>query len=149
MNWPSRATLAALLIALIPSASEAQAPLRKIGEMELALLGVQATVDPADPAVPKNIGSAVRIVVTAGGQPLSAADVKRFLGDDFTVQGLLSGPGLPFPIDLPHLEQGEVPPADPLLLPLPPLRQAGNYQLTNVRLVPTTGAALDVSPQTV
>src|SRR4029453_12850182 len=149
MRWSIRATaVATFLLALLPSVVRAQAPLRKIGEMEVALLGVHATVDPADPVVPKNTASGVRIVVTAGGQALTAADVARFLDGPFTVQGLLSGPGLPFAIDLPHLEPEEPPPADPLLLPLPPLSQGGNYQLSNVRVVGEKGS-LEVEPQTI
>jgi hypothetical protein len=65
------ALLAAVLACLSAAVAEAQAPLRKIGEMELSLLGVSATVDPLAPVVPKNIASAVRIVVRAGTTELS------------------------------------------------------------------------------
>ncbi|HWW94622.1 MAG TPA: hypothetical protein VN375_14735, partial [Vicinamibacteria bacterium] len=70
----------------------AQAPLRKIGEADLSILGVSATVDPLNPSVPKNVASAVRLVVTAGGTPLTSADVPRFLGTGFQVAAELSGP---------------------------------------------------------
>src|SRR6185503_18239540 len=76
-------------------------PLRKIGEMELSLLGVSATVDPLNPVVPKNIASGVRIVVSAGGQQLTLGDVARFLGAGFEVQAELSGPGFAGVVSLP------------------------------------------------
>jgi len=131
----------------VPAA--AQAPLRKIGEMEVALVGLHATVDPVNPTVPKNTASAVRVVVKAGDQELSATDVASFFGAGFQVQGLLSGPGLPTAVDLPHLGPGESLPADRLLLPLPPLPQGGDYQLTNIRIVSGGTTALDVEPSSV
>ena len=57
---------------LLSASAWAQGPSRKIGELELQLLGIQATVDPANPTVPKNVASGVRIVVTAGGRTLDA-----------------------------------------------------------------------------
>jgi PA14 domain-containing protein/chitobiase/beta-hexosaminidase-like protein/Big-like domain-containing protein/carboxypeptidase family protein len=149
MRWSRRATaIVAFLLALVPSAARAQAPLRKIGEMELALVGLHATVDPLNPTVPKNTASGVRVVVMAGDRELSAAEVAAFFKGSFQVQALLSGPGLPTAVDLPHLRDGESLPVDPLLLPLPPLPQGGEYQLTNIRIF-GNGTTLDVEPQTV
>jgi hypothetical protein len=62
--------------------------------MDLAIPGFAASVEPPDPVVPKNIASAVRVVVRAGGQELSVGDVARFVGAGFEVQAELSGPGL-------------------------------------------------------
>src|SRR5215475_29823 len=90
----------------------AQAPLRKIGEMEVALVGVHATLDPVNPVVPKNTASGVRVVVQAGDHELAAADVAALFGAGFRVEGLLSGQGLPTSIDLPHLGPGDALPAD-------------------------------------
>ena len=140
-------TAALACLAAVPA--EAQAPLRKIGEMELSLLGVSATVDPLEPVVPKNIASAVRIVVRAGATELSTGDLARFLGPDFAVKGELSGPGLKATLTLPALEEGEPLPSDPLLLPLPALPVAGDYELANLRIEKKGLPALDVSPSRV
>src|SRR6185503_3952716 len=149
MRWPVRAaTIATLLLAVFPAVVRAQAPLRKIGEMEVSLVGLRATVDPPNPTVPKNTASGVRVVVTAGQRELSTEEVAAYFGLGFQLQGLLSGPGLPVAVDLPHLRDGEALPADRMLLPLPPLPQGGDYQLTNVRIV-GNGKTLDVDPQTV
>ena len=125
MRWSKRATVATFLLALLPAAVRAQAPFRKIAEMEVSLVGLRATVDPPNPTVPKNTASGVRIVVTAGQRELSAEEVAAYFGVGFQLQGLLSGPGLPVAVDLPHLRDGEALPADPMLLPLPPLPKAG------------------------
>jgi hypothetical protein len=45
-----------------PPPLAAQAPERKIAEMELLLLGVSATVEPVHPVIPKNTDAGVRIV---------------------------------------------------------------------------------------
>ena len=72
---------AAVFLNVLGAASAtAQAPLRKIGEMEVALVGLRATVDPAAPVVPKHTASGVRIVVQAGARELSAGEVARFFG---------------------------------------------------------------------
>ena len=123
----------------------AQAPLRKIGEADLSILGVSATVDPLNPSVPKNVASAVRLVVTAGGTPLTSADVPRFLGAGFQVAAELSGPGLPGTITIP--QAGSPPLGDPLLLPLPPLAIGGDYLLSNPRIVVGGRSVLDAVPQ--
>ncbi len=122
---------------------------RKIGEMELRLLGVSATVDPLHPVVPKNIASAVRILVRAGGTELPLADALRFLGPGIQVKGDLSGPGLRETLSLPLIAAGEPAPADPFLLPIPGLSVSGNYTLTNLRIESEGRPVLDVTPQTV
>ncbi len=138
----------ALLAFAVAGTALAQAPLQKVAELRLSLVGVSATVDPLRPVVPKNIASAVRIVVRAGGSELSAADVARFLGAGFEVEAELSGPGLRETLTLPHLAPGESRPADPLLLPLPALSVSGAYELQNLRIV-AGGRVLDVSPSRV
>jgi hypothetical protein len=130
------------LLATVPTAS-AQALLRKIGELRLSVLGISVTVDLLEPVVPKNTESAVRIVVRAGGEELTAAEVEHFLGSAFAVEGELSGPGLAYPVALPV--DGEAL-DDPLLLPLPALTRAGDYTLSNLRIVSAGGPVLDVSP---
>jgi len=83
----------AVLTVLCAWAADA-AVARRIGRLELDVLGVAATLDPLNPVVPKNIASGVRVEVRAGGALLSAADVARFLGGtSFSVQAVLSGPG--------------------------------------------------------
>lgn len=141
---PLAAALAVFVLGAQPASG--QAPVRKIGEMELSLLGVSASVDPPRPVVPKNVESGVRIVVRAGGQELPLADVARFLGAGFEVAGELSGPGLRETVSLPRRAAGDPLPADPLLLPLPALAVAGEYQLTNLRLVANGRPLLDVTP---
>ena len=123
------------LIALSLPALAQTTVYRKIGEMELRLLGVSATVDPLHPVVPKNIPSAVRIVVRAGGAELPLVDALRFLGPGVKVHGDLSGPGLPrnpepSPVDA---EATRCLPTRSCL-PLPGLTVSGNYTLSNLRL---------------
>jgi hypothetical protein len=62
--------LALVLILGALAAPEAQS-LRKIGEMELSLVGLSATVDGARPAIPKNVSSGVKIKISAGGAPVT------------------------------------------------------------------------------
>src|SRR5689334_13995235 len=76
--------------------------IRKIGELDLPLTGLSATVVPVNPVVPKNVAAGVRIVVNAGSGPLLAEEVARSLGGQFQIQGELSGPGLPQTITLPQ-----------------------------------------------
>ena len=110
--------------------------------MKLLYSGVTATLDPLSPVVPKNTPDAVRIVVTAGGNPLSAAETEEFLGGPFEIQGELSGPGLSGAKTL--LSE-----ASSLLLPLPALNVSGDYTLSNVRIVVDSKPVLDVTPQQV
>jgi hypothetical protein len=79
---------------LVAAAAWAQAAPDKIGELRLSLVGVSAGVEPAAPVVPKNLASAVRIVVRAGASELSPLEVARFVGKGFEAQAELSGPGL-------------------------------------------------------
>ena len=115
---------------------------RRIGSMKLLFSGVAATVDPLNPVVPKNTPDAVRIVVTAGGNPLSAAEAEEFLGGPFEIQGELSGPGLSGARTLTSE-------TSLLLLPLPALNVSGDYTLSNVRIVVDAKPVLDVTPQEV
>jgi hypothetical protein len=138
----------ALLALGLPAVAQPTA-FRKIGEMELRLLGVSATVDPLHPVVPKNIPSAVRIVVRAGQGELSPLDAVRFLGPNLEVRGDLSGPGLSETLSLPFLNPGDPPRADPFLLPLPGLTVSGNYTLANLRVESDGRPVLDVTPSSV
>src|SRR5687768_94666 len=85
----------AVALSLLGSAPAlAQAPVRKLGQLRLAVVGVTATLDPLEPVVPKNTASAVRIVVKSGETPMTAGDLATFLGTSvFKVEALLSGPG--------------------------------------------------------
>src|SRR5580765_3510930 len=131
----TRAGLTIVLGALVATASPASPqsstpnppPLRKIGEMELGLTGLSATLDPPNPTVPKNIASGVRVRVRAGGADLLPADVARFVGAGFQAMAELSGPGLPGTVTLPAVEVGAPATDDPLFIPLPPLAVAGDY----------------------
>jgi large repetitive protein len=142
--------LNAIAILLFSSALNAQTPvpLRKIGELELQVQGISATVQPANPTIPKNTAAGVQIVVSTPTGILSSKDVASFLGGPVQVQGQLSGPGLTGTISLPFVDPngGTVPVLDPLILPIPPLTDAGDYTLSNVRLVVNNRPAMDVSP---
>ena len=140
------ALLAAFLLAGSAVPAEAQAPRRKIGELRLSLLGISAGVDPANPVVPKNTPAGVRVVVRAGTGELSLADVVGLFGPGFTLEAEISGPGLPRAITLPVEQPGSPLPPDPLVLPLPPLSVAGDYPLTNIRLVSNGAPVLEVTP---
>ena len=143
--------LIAVAVALgAASPAFAQAPTRKLGQLRLSVVGVSATLDPLEPVVPKNIASAVRIVVTSGETQMNAGELATFLGTaGYKVEALLSGPGLPFTISLPQLAVGDPLPADPLMLPLPPLRVGGDYTLSNVRITVAGDTVLDVNPSSV
>lgn len=127
----------------------AQTSQRKIGELELAVGGLTAGVSPAEPVIPKNISSGIRIVVTARGNEMSAEDVREFLGGEFSVQGTLSGPGLSQTVDVPQTGPEAPVTSDPLLLLLPSLPKAGDYTLSNLRFVVNGNTVLDVTPGTV
>src|SRR5438445_9862946 len=144
----SRFQLAVAACAALQGSAAAEAP-RKIAELELSLLGVSASVDPAEPTVPKNTASAVRVIVRAGPNELSAADVARFVGAGFQVEAELSGPGLRGTVTLPQSGAGQPPPGDPLLLGLPPLSVAGDYTLSHVRIVAGGRTLLDAAPSLV
>ncbi len=127
-------------------------PLRKIGELDLAIRGLSATTD-ATQTLPKNVASGVRVTIHAGAQDLTAADAVRFLGGDFAIAGELSGPGLPSAQTI-YSAFSSTAGADPLLLRLPALATAGNYTLANLRIIQRDShgidhTALDVTPRTV
>src|SRR5688572_8407151 len=80
------AALSIFIIGATPAGSaSAEPPLRRIGTIRLPLMGVAATVDAVAPVVPKNVASAVRIAVTAGGQSLSGPELAAFLGGAFRI----------------------------------------------------------------
>lgn len=132
----SRALLSfALLIGSVQVGSS-QTPLRKIGELDLPIQGISATVHPANPTIPKNTPAGVQIVVTTGSGTLNSADLANFLGGTIQVTGELSGPGLPGAISLPVAAgSGGTPIVDPLILPIPALTEAGDYTLTNLKIL--------------
>jgi hypothetical protein len=123
----------------------ADAP-RKIGELELTLGGLSATVSPAHPTIPKNLSGGVQIVVRSGGATLDAGEVAALLGGPFEVQGVYSGPGLPQAVDVPVAGS---PSPDPLVLVLPPVTASGDYTLSSLRFVVGGKSVLDVAPGTV
>ena len=127
-------------------------PLRKIGELELAIRGLSATTE-SRLTVPKNVASGIRVAVRAGANEVSAADATRLLGGPFTLKGELSGPGLAQTLSLPAGAAD----VDPFLLRLPGLTKAGHYALANLRIVreeivagqPVERTVLDVAPSAV
>jgi hypothetical protein len=142
------ASIIAFLAALFAGTSVlAQSPPRKIGELELTLGGISATVTPSNPTIPKNIASGVQIVVTSGGATLTPAQVAQFLGGPFQITGVLSGPGLSQPVNVPQPGTGSG--TNSLILLLPTLTEGGNYTLSNLQFVVNGNDALDVSPSSV
>ncbi|HSF38175.1 MAG TPA: hypothetical protein VLT87_00195, partial [Thermoanaerobaculia bacterium] len=139
MRSRSAFVLAFLVVFLCASALPGQPQPRKIGELELTIGGISATVTPANPVIPKNLQGGVRIVVRSGGTALTAEQVAQFLGGAFEVQGVYSGPGLPQAVDV----TGS---SDPLLVALPAVTESGDYMLSNLRLVVGGRTVLDVSP---
>ncbi len=135
--------LLAALLSTLPAF--AQTP-RKIGELQLSLVGLSARLDPPNPAVPKNTAAGVRVVVEAGGRALDGAEVAAFLDSGFEVQAELSGPGLTTTLTLPGPEAPAT--SDPLILPLPALAVGGDYTLSNLRIVAGGHAVVDVQPST-
>jgi hypothetical protein len=79
-------SLAALASGVLPAPAAAQAPLRKIGEMELQLAGLAAVLDPVNPVVPKNTPAGVKVIVRAGGRELTAAEVEGLVGGAFFIK---------------------------------------------------------------
>lgn len=146
----SRAVRAVWCLLVVLAASTASAQHRKIGEMELRLLGVTATVESIDPVVPKHTPSGVRIVVRAGEVVLTSSELGRFLGPGFAVEGDLSGPGLTQPVSLPPPPDSNLPPLDdPLVLRTPPIPIAGIYRVSNLRIVANGRTVLDVEPSSI
>lgn len=137
-----------LLAHIYTNLAYAEIQLRKIGELELSLLGVSAGVSPLEPVVPKNTPSAIRLIVRAGDRELTAAELEALLGAGIRAEGVLSGPGRS-PLRLPALAPGEQAPSDPFLLPFPALSQSGSYTLSGLRLHRDGATVLDVLPDTV
>ena len=154
--------LAGVLALSWAAPASAQAPLRKIAELRLSILGISAGVEPAHPAVPKNTPAGVRIVVRSGERELSLAETAAVFGAGFEIQGDLSGPGLsktlalpytPAPLDDPNDPDDTLPvpagPLDPLILPLPGLPVSGDYRLANLRITAPGRPDFDVTPRQV
>jgi hypothetical protein len=131
--------------------SVAQTAQQKIGELDLPIMGITATVTQTNPTIPKNTASAVAISVTAGGSALDSSSLAAFLGGSFQIQGELSGPGLSGTITLPYVDPdgGASPILDPLMLPIPALTEAGDYTLTNLRIVVNGNPVLTIAPSTI
>ncbi|HKY34350.1 MAG TPA: carboxypeptidase regulatory-like domain-containing protein [Polyangiaceae bacterium] len=120
--------------------------LRPLTSFDVAIRTLTAAPDQDEYVVPKNVASAVRIVVKSGDKVLTTEEVAQQLGGAFSVNAELSGPGLNRVVTLPDLGPSDPPPADPLLLPLPALATAGDYKVSNIRFVRSGQAVLDVSP---
>ncbi|MFP5246820.1 MAG: hypothetical protein ACLGH0_09005, partial [Thermoanaerobaculia bacterium] len=133
----------ALFLAL---AASAQLRPRKLGELELVLSGLSATVDPLQVTVPKNTASGVRVSIRNGAGDVTLPEAERLLGGTFTIEGDLAGPGLPVPVRLP---QADAPITDRLLVNIPPLPQSGNYTLSNLRITRNGATVLDLTPNRV
>ncbi|HTC93759.1 MAG TPA: carboxypeptidase regulatory-like domain-containing protein [Terriglobales bacterium] len=146
MRIDRKLLLVSLCAVLLGMPAQAQTSLRKIGEMDLTLLGLTATVDNPAPVVPKNTPSGIRVIFKAGTTQLSDADVARFLGGSFQVQAELSGPGIQT-VTLPLADAPQV--SSPTILPIPEIPTSGDYTLSNLRIVVNNSAVLDVFPQNV
>ena len=136
-----------LLVVCAAASLQAQQP-RKIGEMELALVGLSASVDGARPAIPKNVASGVKILISGGGSTLAPGAAARLLGT-FTVKGELSGPSLGETVTV-HQKVEAISTAADLILPLPPMAISGEHTLSNLRIVNDAGGPiLDLQPHAV
>ena len=132
---------------VIAGTASAQFKPRKLGELELVLSGLSATVDPVKVTVPKNTASGVRISIRGGAGEVTIAEAERLLGGPFTIEGDLAGPGLIAPVRLPQADAPNT--GDPLLVHIPPLPQSGNYTLANLRITRLGGTVLDITPNRV
>ena len=141
-----RARLALLwsfsFISLLPAFSQTQV---KIGQLDLTIGGLSATVTPAQPVIPKNIASGVQIVATLNGQALTPSQVAQYLGGPFQIQGEYSGPGLSQTVEVPQ----STPAVNSLVLDLPAVTEAGNYTLSNLRFTVNGNDVFDLSPNSV
>ena len=133
------------LLGLAPARIQAQTTQAKIGQLDLQIGGLQATVTPAQPTIPKNIASGVQIAVTLNGQALDGNAVAQYLGGSFQIEGEYSGPGLSQTVDVPQ----SPPTANSLIVTLPAVTQSGNYTLSNLRFVVNSNSVFDVTPSTV
>jgi alpha-tubulin suppressor-like RCC1 family protein len=140
---PSLAVLLLLSAVATPHAQQ----LRKIGEMELSLVGLSATVDGARPAIPKNVASGVRILIHGGGSTLAPAAAARLLGA-FEVEAELSGPSFGETITVRQSVTTASTEAH-LILPLPSMAVSGEHTLSNLRIVSGGRPVLDLQPRTV
>jgi alpha-tubulin suppressor-like RCC1 family protein len=139
--------LAFLLFVSAVAAPHAQ-QLRKIGEMELALVGLSATVDGARPAIPKNVASGVKILIKGGGATLAPGAAARLLGQ-FNVEAELSGPSFGETVTVRQTVLTTDTASD-LVLPLPVMAVAGEHTLSNLRIVNQDSAPiLDLQPRVV
>lgn len=136
--------LSAFVFAAVLSAFTQTTPV-KIGQLDLTVGGLSATVTPAQPVIPKNVSSGVQIVVTLNGQTLSPSAVAQYLGGSFQIQGEYSGPGLSQTVDVPQ----SAPAVNSLVLDLPAVNEAGNYTLSNLRFIVNGNDVFDLSPNTV
>src|SRR6266403_26514 len=134
-----------LVAFLLASVSFAQTPQTKIGSLDLRIGGIQATVTPASPVIPKNIASGVQVVVTQNGKQLTPAQIAQFLGGPFQLVGEYSGPRLTQTIEVPQ----SPPPPNSLLVNLPAVTTGGNYTLSNLRFVVNNAPVFDVSPSAI
>jgi len=135
-----------LLLLSLSVASAAFGQFRKIGELELRLTGLHATADQTTVTVPKNTASGVWVTVSSGATALSAAEAERMLGGAWKIEADLSGPGLGGTVSLPQANTAST---DPFILNIPPLPQAGDFTLSNLRLTAGGSTVLDVTPQKV
>src|ERR1700722_7148526 len=131
-----------LLAAIIPAWTQTT-PV-KIGQLDLTVGGLSATVTPAQPVIPKNISSGVQFVVTLNGQSLTPTAVAQYLGGSFQIQGEYSGPGLSQTIEVP-----QSPGVNSLVLDLPAVNEPGNYTLSNLRFMVNGTDVFEPSPNTV
>src|SRR5580704_7486623 len=88
-----------LFVAALPALTQTSPTV--IGTLDLTVGGISATVTPTVPVIPKDIASGVQVVVTQGGQTLSASAVAQYLGGNFQIEGEYSGPGLSQTVDVP------------------------------------------------
>jgi hypothetical protein len=139
-HWCVRTVLGALLLA-VGSSLEAQVPPYKIADADLAIDAVSAVVESQNPVVPKNVATGIRIVVSAGGRPLTGEEAAQFLGGPVEVRAEVTGPGLSQTLRLASAGS-----EDPLLLRVPPLAAAGEYGIANLRVVAAGRTVLDVRP---
>ena len=141
----TRSLLIGLLALACVGSSFGQSVQTKIGSLDLTIGGLQATVTPASPVIPKNISSGVQVVVTQNGQQLSPAALAQYLGGTFQLVGEYSGPGLSQTVEVPQA----APPANSLIVDLPAVTTAGNYTLSNLRFVINSSAVFDVTPSNI
>ena len=122
---PSSSRAALLLVAAIACfaayPNDAETAARRLGELEVALYGMSAGLDPANPSVLRQTASRLRIVVRAGGRTQSSSEVPRLLGGSLEVQAELSGPGLAGVVSPPRTGAEAI--------PLPSRSSAGGKQV--------------------